>query len=103
MTRIEQLRKFLEDDPADPFNVYALALEYQKTDNSIALRLFKQLVLEHPNYVATYYHLGKLYQTLEQKDHAIKIFNAGVEKARAQRDAKSVQELQNALQEILFD
>jgi hypothetical protein len=40
---------------------------------------------------------------LDQKDHAIKIFNAGVEKARAQRDAKSVQELQNALQEILFE
>jgi tetratricopeptide (TPR) repeat protein len=103
MTRLEQLRKFLEDDPADPFNIYALALEYQKTDHSIALRLFKQLILEHPEYLATYYHLGKLYQSLEQKDNAIKVFNAGVEKARAQRNAKSVQELQNALSEVLFE
>ena len=31
-SRIEQLKQFAKEDPNDPFNKYALALEYQKTD-----------------------------------------------------------------------
>ena len=27
--RIKLLEQYLEDDPSDPFNLYALALEYQ--------------------------------------------------------------------------
>jgi lipoprotein NlpI len=38
MTRLEQLHQFLQEDPADPFNLYALAIEYQKTDIPHALK-----------------------------------------------------------------
>jgi tetratricopeptide (TPR) repeat protein len=103
MTRLEQLRKFLEDDPGDPFNIYALALEYQKTDHSVALRLFKQLILEHPDYLATYYHLAKLYQELDEKENATKIYKAGIKKATEINDRKALQELQSAFQELLFE
>ena len=102
MNRLDQLKKFLEEDPHDPFNIYALALEYQKTDRSIALRLFNQLIHEYPDYLATYYHLAKLYQELNQKENAIKIFENGIERSRALKEMKTMRELQSAYDELLF-
>lgn len=103
MTRLEQLKKFLEEDPVDPFNIYALAIEYQKTDHSVALRLFKQLLHEYPDYLATYYHLAKLYQGLDQKENALKIFAVGIEKSRQLNEAKALRELQAAYDELVFE
>ena len=32
MDRLGQLKQFVAEEPDDPFNAYALALEYLKTD-----------------------------------------------------------------------
>jgi tetratricopeptide (TPR) repeat protein len=102
MSRLHQLLKFLEEEPNDPFNIYALALEYQKIDPEKALTFFQLLMEEHADYVATYYHFGKLHEELGNKEEAIKILETGIEKARLCQDYKALRELQNALGEIQY-
>lgn len=101
-SRVHQLLKFLDEDPKDPFNIYALALEYQKFDPDKALTFFNLLLQEHVDYVATYYHLGKLYEELGDKEEATRVFELGIEKAKEQQDPKALRELQNALGELSY-
>lgn len=102
MSRLHQLLQFLEEDHNDPFNIYALALEYQKLDSEKALTFFNALLESHADYVPTYYSLGKLYEELDEKEKAIETFENGIVKARNQNDFKTMRELQNALNEIQF-
>lgn len=103
MTRLQLLEQYLQDDPNDPFNLYALALECQKTDAARALQLYETLVQQHTAYVPTYYHYGKLLQALRRRDDALAAFQAGMVQARNQQEAKALRELQNAAQELEFD
>lgn len=103
MTRLEQLQQFLQEDPNDPFNLYSLALEYLKTDAKETARLFELLVAQHPSYLPTYYHFGKLCQDLGNREKALDILSRGIDVARAQNAHKALRELQSAHQEILFD
>ena len=100
---IDQLQQFYQEDPTDPFNLYALALEHQKTDGPKAIELFTLLTKEHPEYIPTYYHLGRAYQDLGNRDQALKIFMAGIEQARRHSDLKALRELHAAHQDLLFD
>jgi len=100
-TRIEQLLAFLEEEPNEPFNIYALALEYTKAEPSKAIGYFEQLLHKHPNYVATYYHAGKLYEELEMEEKAEEAYKKGVEIATEQNEALALRELKNAYQEFL--
>jgi tetratricopeptide (TPR) repeat protein len=103
MSRLEQLLRFVEEDPGDPFNIYAVAIEYLKLDASKAIPFFSALLKDHPGYVPTYYTYGKLLQQTKEYGEAKKIFETGIEKARAKNDLKAVGELRNALSELAFD
>lgn len=100
MNRLEQLTQFLQDDPNDPFTLYALALEYQKTDMIKAKALFDQLLEKHPEYIPTYYHAGNLYVTLQRIDDAVRIFEKGIAVARKQNAVKAMRELQSVYDEL---
>ena|SRR5688572_10956248 len=98
--RIKQLEKFIVDDPADPFNHYALALEYSNTDEQKAIFIFQHLIASASDYLPAYYQLAKLYERTGQKDNAIKTFNAGISIAKMQKDIKTLRELSSALDEL---
>ena len=100
-TRIYQLIQFIKDDPRDPFNHYALALEYCKTNESKALGIFEDLAKNHPEYIPVYYQLGALYVRLGRVEKAIKTFRDGITTASKHGDHKTVRELNAALQELL--
>lgn len=102
-SRIEQLEQFVKEDPHDPFNLYALALEYSKSDVRKAIETFNQLLNEHANYVPTYYHLGKLYVDTSENEKALAVFDAGIKVATDEKDNKALRELQSARQELLLD
>ena len=101
--RIQQLMQFTIEDPKDPFNKYALALEYQKIDAGKALEIFAQLLRDHDNYVPTYYQLGKMYQEAGRNEEALQVFARGIAEARNQNDLKACHELQSALEELQSD
>ena len=98
--RIKQLQQFIEEDPTDPFNYYALGLEYAKAGEQEALDIFVKLVQQHKEYLPTYYQLANLYSRLGQKENAAFVYNAGIEIARQQRDFKTLQELTAGLEQI---
>jgi tetratricopeptide (TPR) repeat protein len=102
MTRLEQLHQFFQEDPTDPFNLYALAIEYQKHNAAKAQQYFEQLMNEHENYLPVYYTLGKFYADTGDTDHAIQTFEKGIEKAKAQNETKTHRELKSALDELMY-
>ena len=99
--RLEKLFNFLQTNPNDPFIIYAIATEYAKNnDVSEALKFYQQLVDQHPSYVGTYYHFGKLYETLGQKDNAIAMYEKGIMVAQQINDLHALSELQSVYKTI---
>lgn len=96
-TFLEKLLVFYEEDPRDPFNIYALALEYQKSDATKAADYFGQLLREFPTYLPTYYHAAQLFSAIGENEKAVQAFQKGIELAREQGNAKTQQELLRAL------
>ena len=95
--RLDKLRAFYEEDPEDPFTRFALAQEHLKHDNpDKALAFFEELVETDPDYVGTYYHLGKLYERLGRVDDALAVYEQGIKVAREQKAQKDLSELQDA-------
>ncbi|HYH55968.1 MAG TPA: tetratricopeptide repeat protein [Anseongella sp.] len=95
--RLEQLTEFLKNQPGDPFLKYAIATEYLKLDlDSLALEGFERLVAEHPAYLGTYYHLGKLYEKLGKTAEAAETYRQGMEVARRQDNPRALAELRGA-------
>ena len=93
--RLDKLLEFYKNEPNDEFLQYALATEYLRlNDIEQALFYYEKLVNEHPNYVGTYYHLGKLYENLNRKPDAITVYEKGINIARAARDNHALSELQ---------
>ncbi|MFD1256102.1 tetratricopeptide repeat protein [Mucilaginibacter terrae] len=105
-SRLHKLLQFLEDEPNDEFLQYALATEYLRlNDTDKALQYYEILVAGHPDYTGTYYHLGKLYETLGRKEDAIAIYQKGMLITRQKRDNHAFSELQSAYNQAagLFD
>jgi Tfp pilus assembly protein PilF len=102
-SRLSQLIQFYQDEPTDPFNIYALAIEYLKTDSRLAKSHFEILLKEHANYLPTYYHAAKLYQDLSLREMAIRVYEKGIDVAKAQKEMKALRELQSAYDELMFE
>jgi tetratricopeptide (TPR) repeat protein len=100
---LEQLEKFAQEDPDDPFNHYALALEYLKRDVNKAERLFEQLTIQHHGYVPTYYQLGHLYAEQGKVEQALSTFERGIVAAREAGDQKALREMEAARLAVLYD
>lgn len=101
--RVRQLEEFLKEDPRDPFNHYALALEYLKTDTNRARHLFETLLTSFPDYLPTYYPYAHLLIELGKNEAAEDIFNKGKEMAMQKGDQKTLGELRSAHQDWLFE
>lgn len=103
MNRIEQLNTFLKESPNDPFLLHAMALECVKIgDDSNAQKFFQQNLDTNINYVATYYHFGKLLERQGQEGAAINIYEAGMKVALQVGDQHAYSELRSIYEELLF-
>ena len=101
--RLSQLLEFHQEDPNDPFLIYAIATEYRSERPHKALAYYERLLIEHPHYVATYYHIAQVYLELDQPERAEAAFKRGIAEATAQNEALALRELQNAYNEFLFE
>ncbi len=94
--------QFSEEEPDEPFNFYALALEYLKLNPVESMRIFERLMTSHPAYLPAYYPYAHL--LIEQKNigKAEWVFEKGLELAKAVNDLKTFRELQSAYQDWKF-
>ncbi len=102
-TRLEQLLRFYQEDPNDAFSLYGLALEYQKSDVNESARYFDQLLTIFPDYLPTYYHAAKLKASLGLSESAFHIYKRGIDLAKKLKEQKTLQELQSAYRELMFE
>lgn len=94
--RLEQLLAFEKADPKDPFIQFALAKEYEKQNNrGAALGRYLKIQEHHPEYIGMYYHLGQLYEILEEKQLALETYEAGLILAKSSNDFHAASELNN--------
>lgn len=102
IARIESLKEMLRVDPQDTFARYALGLEYVSgNDVESARNIFEELRILDPNYKATYYQLGKVYEILGNESEARKVYEKGIYVAASQSDMHTKSELEEALNELL--
>src|SRR5690606_553113 len=64
--RIKFLQDEIENFPEDPFNYYALAMEYVSTGNPGARDLFEKLFKDFPTYLPTYYQAANYFFNAEE-------------------------------------
>jgi tetratricopeptide (TPR) repeat protein len=103
MSRIEQIQAMLADMPDDNFLTHALALEYIKAGLAgKAFECFNANLNNNPDYVATYYHLGKLQEQAGRTEEAIRTYEQGMEKAKNQGDIHSYNELSSVYEMLIY-
>lgn len=101
--RIKLLNQYLEKSPDDAFLNHALALEYIKAGkDEQAISLFENLLKDHPDYVGSYYHLGKALERKSQQDKAIEIYEKGMQIATKLKDQHAKSELQAAYDDLMY-
>ena len=103
MNRIEKLKEFLLQNPADSFVQHALALEYVKMGyDEAARKLFETILEREPGYIGSYYHLAKLFERNERTDDAIRVYEKGMDEARRAGEDHAYGELRGAYEELTF-
>lgn len=103
LNRIELLKQFSLEEPDNPFNWYALALEYQELEKDKTVELFDKLLSLHKSYLPTYYPAAHFFAELGKLDKAEEIFEAGINLAGIQKNEKAIKELRNAFQNFKFE
>ncbi len=101
--RIQMLEQRIKEFSADPFYIYALALEYKDSEPKKCLELLEESQNKFPKYLPVYYQLAEILQEFNQKDKALEIYDLGIELAQSQSELKTLAELKNAKQNLLFD
>ena len=95
--RIDKLLQFLADSPNDSFLKFAVAKEHEKSNTlEKALKFYLDIYENDPEYIGLYYHLGKLYEEIDEKHLALNTYKEGIAIGKKQGDFHSVSELNNA-------
>jgi Tfp pilus assembly protein PilF len=97
--RLQKLKEMEAEKPDDAFLKYAIALEYVSAGADNEAKPYFELLLEKfPDYMATYLHLGALYERSGELKAAISVYKKGMEVAKQAGDSKALSELNEALQ-----
>lgn len=101
--RIKNLEEWIKEDPNEPFNKYALAMEYSQSLPERAAVLFGELLTQHSEYLPTYYISANFYADLGLREKAIQILQSGIILAQKQNNGKTLRELQTILEQLEFE
>lgn len=94
--RIKYLQEEIENFPEDPFNYYALALEYISGAPQEAERLFGKLLSDFPDYLPVYYQSANYHFEKGDYSKAGELFTAGIALAEKQKNEKALRELKGS-------
>ncbi len=99
--RLELLRRFVEENPDDPFPRYGLAMEYRRLgETEEALATFRALRRDFPDYLPQYLMHGQLLAAEGRVDEAREVFRAGIALAKQQGETHALSELTDALEAL---
>jgi len=98
MSRLEQLKSLVEQDPGNSFLRYGLAMEYRNSGEiEAAVNEFRALMQADPNYAAAYFHGGQTLEMMGRPEEAREVYQQGVEVASRQGNQHARNEMQAAL------
>ena len=101
MSRFDQLQQLLEQSPQDPFLKFALAQEHIKAGElEKSMVYFDELSKQHPDYVGTYYHKGKVLEKLGRSEEVKAVYENGMKVAKEIGDHHALGELAQALEDF---
>ena len=93
----------LQASPKDNFLRHALGLEYVKEGNDAEARLlFEAILTDSPDYIGTYYHLGKLLERAGETQIAIAWYEKGMAAAKLDGSRHAYNELQTAYEDLVY-
>lgn len=96
--RLQMMIKMQESQPDDSFLAYAISLEYRALgDQKKASSLLMALIKKDPDYLPSYYQLGKIQEEEGALADAIETYKAGKKLARRTNDMKTLGEMNEAL------
>ena len=100
-TRKQMLEEFVAEDASDSFSRYALALELEKEGlDAEAVGQLQEVTVRDPDYVAAYYHLGRLLVRQANPEAARGAYQRGLEAAAKAADQRTLAEIQEALDSL---
>lgn len=101
--RIRLLEEYIQAEPTNPFNKYALAMEYYEADSIKSLELLQSILREHPAYLPSYFKAAHLLWEEERWEEADNVFQKGIQLATDEGDEKALKELKSAYQNFQID
>ena|SRR3972149_5631163 len=100
-SRLESLKRLLEEDPNDSFTRYALALEYNSLGEAeTAVTYLKEVIDRDASYLPAYHQLGQIYVRLNRTEDAKRIFREGIRVAEVAGDTHAKEEMTEELEEL---
>lgn len=104
MNRLATLLQIESQKPNDDFLLFAIGLEYISVEEwGKAKDYLERLRHIHPSYTATYLHLGKLYEQLNENENAKNCYESGLMITKEKNEQKNWRELNEALTNLLYD
>jgi tetratricopeptide (TPR) repeat protein len=101
MSRLDAIRKIVDQQPNDPFPRYGLAMELKQLGQlEEAERAFAELESRHPDYVAQYLMRAGVLSSLERKLDARACLERGIACARRAGNQHALSEMQSALGDL---
>ena len=96
--RLEILLNLVQQNPADSFMRYGLAMEYRNAGNlEAAVAEFRKLMTADPDYSPAYFHGGQTLERLGRLEEARELYTKGVEVTTRKGDLHARDEMQGAL------
>jgi Flp pilus assembly protein TadD len=88
----------LVQNPQDTFARYGLAMEFvNRGDSESAIREFRLLLEQNPDYAAAYFHGGQALEKLGRVEEARAVYEQGIQVTTRSGDHHTQSELQAAL------
>ena len=101
-SRLDILKSLVEQDPANAFTRYGLAMELRsRGDLTGAAGSFEELMTGFPDYVPTYLMAAGVFAELGRQDDRVHALRRGIEISTARGDGHAKKELEAALAEAM--
>jgi len=96
---MEILKSMLDQNPADSFARYGLAMEHaNRGDLEQAVAEYRVLLEHNPGYAAAYFHGGQALEKLGRLEDAREMYRKGIETTTRSGDQHTRSELEAALE-----